>query len=783
MADHAPSGFARPHWGARWLARGLLALGAPLVLLLGTEGVLRISGYGASTDLFIPDATPGFYRTNPHFTSSYFPPQFDITPLNFRIARTKEAGHVRIFVLGESAVRGTPEPGFGFASQLGPQLRAAYPGRAIEVYNLGIVAINSHVIYQAMRQVLAFQPDLLVVYMGNNEVVGPYGPGSATFSGMPPLPVIRASIWVGGTRTGQLIRHIANRFSASPGTSLEWKGMSTFEGKTVRGDDPRLEAVYHNFEANLRDIVGIAQRAGVKIVLSTVVANLKDSPPFASLHRKGLTDPELKEWTVHYGAGLKSWELGHTDDAWRELAAALKIDPDYAEAHFVMGRVLGDVGTREGSRAEYLEALHWDALRFRPDPRINEIVRTVASDLKAGVFLVDAARELGSDRASTTPPAGRELLLEHVHFNWDGNRRMARMLAEACASSLFGPPSASAAWLDEKGCADAVGYTGVGRVRMLTEMQAIRGKPPFTGQLTFGEDQFRYQRELNLASQAATSTGALDAARTQLETATKLIPEDPNLEFQLSEVEAQCGQRGLELQALDRMLELEPRTPDLLVRRARSLASLQRGAEAEDNVLEALRLDPYNLPSYTALVEILKLTGRVDLGRDVFKMALARDPASGFIRLSYADLLFFHGDKDEAVRECRAVLEREPGDADALRRLVSLDDAAGREAEAFELMAAARVSQPLNFENDLALARIYDGRGDEDNAAACLTDAARGGPATAQLHLYLARHLRKEGRRDDALVELARARRIAVLADDPEMARQITATMAAVSVD
>ncbi len=170
----------------RWLARGLLAIGAPLVLLLVIEGVLRISGYGVPTDLFIPDVKPGFYRTNPHFTAPYFPAQFDITPLNFRIARSKEAGHLRIFVLGESAVRGTPEPGFGFASQLGPQLRAAYPGRSIEVYNLGIVAINSHVVYQVAQQVLAFQPDLLVVYMGNNEVVGPYGPGSANLSVMPP---------------------------------------------------------------------------------------------------------------------------------------------------------------------------------------------------------------------------------------------------------------------------------------------------------------------------------------------------------------------------------------------------------------------------------------------------------------------------------------------------------------------------------------------------------------------------------------------------------------------
>ena len=128
----------------------------------------------------------------------------------------------------------------------------------------------------------------------------------------------------------------------------------------------------------------------------------------------------------------------------------------------------------------------------------------------------------------------------------------------------------------------------------------------------------------------------------------------------------------------------------------------------------------------------------------------------------------------------RQVLAAEPGDEDALRRLVSLYTAEGRNQEAFDLMSAARATQPLNFENDLALARIYDERGDGDNAAACLTDAERGGPATAQLHLYLARHLGRKGRPRDALVELARARRAAILAGDTELVPQITATMTAV---
>ena len=164
---------------------------------------------------------------------------------------------MRIFVFGESAVRGTPEPGFGFVSQLGAQLRSAYPDRQVEVYNLGIVAINSHVVYQIARQVRDLEPDLLVVYMGNNEVVGPYGPGSANLSLIPPLWMIRASVWIGGTRTGQLLQRLLGSFVQPAARTLDWHGMSTFQDRTVRGDDPRLAAVYSNYEANLRGIVAV----------------------------------------------------------------------------------------------------------------------------------------------------------------------------------------------------------------------------------------------------------------------------------------------------------------------------------------------------------------------------------------------------------------------------------------------------------------------------------------------------------------------------------------------
>jgi hypothetical protein len=187
-----------------WLYRALLAIGGPLLVLAALELGLRLGGYGHSPAFLIPDPDrPGFLRTNPAFASLFLPASFDLRPLNFRVAAQKPPNTLRVVVLGESAAQGVPVPSFGFAPQLRAQLRACYPGRNIEVIDTGIVAINSHVIYRIARDVRMLQPDWFVVYAGNNEVVGPYGPGCAYLNRMPPLWVIRLSVALRGTRTGQ----------------------------------------------------------------------------------------------------------------------------------------------------------------------------------------------------------------------------------------------------------------------------------------------------------------------------------------------------------------------------------------------------------------------------------------------------------------------------------------------------------------------------------------------------------------------------------------------------
>ena len=51
-------------------------------------------------------------------------------PIPFALAKRKPVSTFRIFVLGESAAAGFPDPAFSFARILEVMLRARYPGAA-----------------------------------------------------------------------------------------------------------------------------------------------------------------------------------------------------------------------------------------------------------------------------------------------------------------------------------------------------------------------------------------------------------------------------------------------------------------------------------------------------------------------------------------------------------------------------------------------------------------------------------------------------------------------------
>jgi tetratricopeptide (TPR) repeat protein len=755
-----------------WLYRIVLVVGIPVALFLALELGLRMAGYGRPATFLIPDDRPGYFRTNPDYAGLFLPGSFDLRPLNFRISRHKAPGAVRIVLLGESAAQGVPVPSFALAPQLRAQLRARYPGREIEVVNTGIVAINSHVVYQIARELARFEPDLFVVYMGNNEVVGPYGPGCVYLSQMHPLWMIRASVFIRSTRTGQLAGALIGSLTRRGRHPAEWGGMSMFADSAVAGDDPRLKAVYGNFEENLRGIVEAASGSGAKTILCTVVANLKDCPPFLSRHRPGLSRAELAAWESAFDEGRLAWMLGEAVKARMRLTEALWIDPQYADTHFMLGSLELKAGDTEAARRHLVDALHWDALRFRPDPRINEIVREVARGGRDGVRLLDAAVAMGSDPYSGASPSGREILFEHVHFDWAGSYLLARMMAQSAAAAVFGGREAASGWLDSAACADALAYTPHERLPMLLRIDVLTRRPPFTNQLTYVGDEARMAREI-AAAQGARNAEALSRAAKVSMAALSRDPENPALSGILEGIELDLGDPAAALEQARRAGQLLPRDFALSADEASLLIRLGRFAEAEKVLMQAAGSSADLDLLAPVLSEFWKATKRFGEGEEFLARAIARHPGDQRLRLARAGLIGAAGDMAGAEREYRAILAEDPSNEEALEVVVGLLAQSGREKEAGSMSLDAADLQPRNQANSLRAARICEARGDEGRSVRFLEAAEHSGPVNSTFELTLALKLYQLRRKGEMMRHLAEARSLSMNEGNPEVTDSI----------
>ena len=188
-----PAAPARPLPARRlWLFR-LLAVLLPVLLFGVAELALRIGGYGSATGFFRKTRVGGqeFLVNSDTFTLRFFPPELARWPEPFLIPAAKPPDTVRIFVFGESAAMGDPQPAYAASRYLEVLLRERFPGRKFEVVNTAVTAVNSHVILPIARECAGREGDVWIVYLGNNEMVGPFGAATIFGSQAPPRPLVR----------------------------------------------------------------------------------------------------------------------------------------------------------------------------------------------------------------------------------------------------------------------------------------------------------------------------------------------------------------------------------------------------------------------------------------------------------------------------------------------------------------------------------------------------------------------------------------------------------------
>ncbi len=527
-------------------------------------------------------------------------------------------------------------------------LRECFPERRFEVVNTGMTAINSHAVLPVVRDSRRLAADLYLVYLGNNEVVGPFGPGTVFAGSRAGLPLIRAGLQLRTLRLGQLLSQLAA--SAGRRTRPSWRGMEMFAANRVAADDPRLEATYADFRANLHDICAAGREAGVPVALATVVGNLKDLPPFASLHRNGLSEAQRVAWRQAYEEG-RAWEAGgHHSAALENYRSAVAIDDRHADLHYRMGRCLLAAGALAEARGELASARDLDAMRFRADGRINGIIREVAR--REGVALVDAELRIPGPEG---PPAGAELLHEHVHPTFEGNYAIARVLFEEAVRRLplpheTGAPSPPSL----ERCAELTLYTAVARHSDCAQVRRMTRRPPFAKEVAAAVSADCRRLEALLTAEEAHRTFQAYERRAQDQ------PEDLLAGRVFAQMLRTVGRWDESIRQYRRVLERYPDSVVIRIDLGRTLLARDRLDEAIEQARQALKVDAQAEDAWTLLGLARSRRGDVRQAEQDLRRAVELRPQSAEARAALAQSLLAWGRPSEAVPHFIAALESDP---------------------------------------------------------------------------------------------------------------------------
>lgn len=555
--------------------------------------------------------------------------------------REKSTNTYRIFCMGGSTTYGRPYGDrVSFCGWLREYLKAADATRNWEVINAGGISFASYRVARLMNELKHYQPDLFIVYSGQNEFLEERSYGK--LASLPPW-LINLNATLSGTRIYTVMKDMITAVQSASRKQVQAHNRldgevdeilnHTVGPESYHRDDILKQQVITHYRLNLVRMVRIARSAGAGILLVQPAVNLKDMSPFKSEHREDLGEQAQSEWEESFQRATHLHEAGDFTNALNAYQQALAIDDRYADLHYRIGKSYFELQHYDEAEQAFRRAIEEDIAPLRILASMQQIVEEVAA--AEAVPLIDFPGIIRDAYLTHYDHAifGKEYFPDHVHANIEGYRLLGLALFDLLVEQ--GVATRDKTWSEAH--IEAIGQEVIARIAPRAE----------------GHTMLNLGKVLGWA-------GKFDEAYNSLQRALEILGPNPVIYDELARTSYSLGDYDKAARYLNEILILAAHYPGVNSRLAMIYEKLERTDDAIAQCRAALERDPEDYYVHGGLAKLLEKKGDDAAALQHYHSALKFNPEYQYAHVELTYLLVRLDRHDEALEHAEAALRINP---------------------------------------------------------------------------------------------------------------------------
>ena len=406
----------------------LIGLAVALSFLLLLEGGTRLLPLdewekdrpNLSYPLFIPGQGEfsDEYVTNRHFLGAMSLQHFP---------KVKAPGVQRVFVLGGSAALGWPGPvDSSFTGYLARALEKSQLGQ-YEIINVAAMSYGSHRVLDLLYDVVKMEPDVIIVWSGNNEYIerNAFSPYARTPMMGEMQRMLRHSSLYRSLRLGLQVAVPSLFVRQEAGDITDPRTAPQVRRGMMGRADHTDRQVLENYRSNLQSMASVIKASGATAIFCTVPVNLSNWAP-TNVPQQFADQGAFERWQGLRQQVFTLWDQKRFAEAMPQLEQLVKVAPNDALAHYLSGLGYQKEGQLAEAKAAFNRARDLDPRPFRALSTFSPAVREVA--VRYGVHMVDL--EQAFIEYSGADLSGAELFIDYVHPTEKGAKLAATLILE-----------------------------------------------------------------------------------------------------------------------------------------------------------------------------------------------------------------------------------------------------------------------------------------------------------------------------------------------------------------